>query len=59
VRLLLPWPVLAVGCQVHQIDWWRSHWSAVAAEHDVDISPTEAERLITEAERLIIIEDTP
>ena len=39
--------VLVIGCEAHEIDYWRANWRAIAAKHNQQIT----DDLVEEIER--------
>jgi len=52
-----PWPYVRVGCEIHQIAWWREHWREVAGEHDVDIEESKVAALLDRATKILASPD--
>lgn len=46
VLLISPWKLVAVGCQVHTVDWWQSNWRHVANKESVLVSQSQVEELL-------------
>ena len=41
---------IQVGCEIHSVDWWREHWTAVARRHKLHrrLDPAEVRRILGE-----------
>ena len=53
VRLMMPWRVVRVGCQVHTIEHWRAHWREIDECEGVAVGEALAEQVMAAVMRRI------
>ena len=53
VRLVLPWGLVIVGCQIHNVEYWRKHWRGIADENSVTVSASEADAILDKCSSML------